>query len=69
MELVEFSKESLFEEIKFLVDDGYNIEYTRGILEIVTSFMKGNDDMSHSDKVISLAKEIGLSDNIINKLY
>lgn len=61
--------ENIIEEIKILVDDGSNIEYTRGVLEIITSFMKGDDDMCHADKVIELAKEININEKVILKLY
>jgi len=38
-------------------------------MEIVTSFIKSEDDMCHADKVIELAKHIGLSNETILKLY
>ena len=69
MELINITRENLIQEIKILVDEGKNTEYTRGVLEIVTSFMKGNDDMCHADKVIELSKEIGLSNEVVSKLY
>lgn len=67
MEWIVPMRKNLIEEIKVLVDQGENIEYTRGVLEIVSSFMKGDED--HADKVIKLAKEIGLSSTVISKLY
>ena len=69
MELINITRENLIQEIKILVDEGENTEYTRGVLEIVTSFMKGDDDMCHSDKVIQLSKEIGISNEVISKFY
>jgi hypothetical protein len=61
--------EDIINEIKVLVDDGSNIEYTRGVLEIVSSFFIGDDDMCHADKVIQLANEINLDKATISKLY
>jgi hypothetical protein len=61
--------EQIIDEVKVLVCEGENIEYTRGVLEIVTSFIKYEDDMCHVDKVIELAKHIGLSTETISKLY
>jgi hypothetical protein len=61
--------EHIIDEIKILVDDGSNIEYTRGALEIIASFMVGDDDMCHADKVIQLANEINLTKETISKLY
>ena len=69
MELINITRENLIQEIKILVDKGENTEYTRGVLEIVTSFMKGDDDMCHADKVIQLSKEIGISNEVISKFY
>lgn len=60
---------NIIQVTKILVGDGENIEYTRGVLEIVTSFIEPHDGMCHADKVIELAKHIGLSDNVIRNLY
>jgi hypothetical protein len=59
----------LIKEAKMLIDDGENIEYTRGVLEIICSFISFGDDCCHADNVIELAKELKLSDEVINKLY
>jgi len=59
----------LKQEAKSLVDDGANIEYTRGVLEIISSFISYGDDCCHADNAIELAREIGLSKEIISKLY
>ena len=63
------TQEQILEEIKILVDSGDNIEYTRGVLEIITSFMKGDDDMCCADKVLELAEILKLDYNNISKLY
>lgn len=54
-------------EAKLLIDDGTNVEYARGVLEIITSFVKSDSD--HAEKAIELAKQIGLSQSVINKMY
>ena len=61
--------DALKQEAKDLVDDGANIEYTRGVLEIISSFISYGDDCCHADNVTELAKEIGLSFEVISKLY
>lgn len=61
--------DTIIEELKIMVDDGSNIEYTRGSLEIICSFIKSEDDMCLADKVIQLAKEIGIKEEYINKMY
>ena len=62
-------EKDILNEVKMLVDTGDNIEYTRGVLEIVTSFMKGPDDFCHVDKVITLAHKIGIDEENIKKMY
>lgn len=69
MKWINPSLQQLVEEVKVLVDDGENIEYTRGVLEIVASFLKGDDDMCHADKAIELAKMLNISPKVISKLY
>jgi hypothetical protein len=69
MEWINPNINQIIDEVKVLVDEGENIEYARGVLEIVTSFIKSEDDMCHADKVIELAKHIGLSNETILKLY
>jgi hypothetical protein len=61
--------ETLIKEAKILIDDGENIEYTRGVLELICSFISFDDENCHADNVIMLAKEIDLSNDVINNLY
>jgi len=64
------SKKQIIEELKVLVDDGENLEYTRGALEIVASFLNGNDEnFCHADKSCELGRQIGLSEDVIKQLY
>lgn len=58
----------ILDEVKVLVDKGNNTEYTRGVLEIISSFIDCKT-MCHADKVIELANNIGLSKETISKLY
>lgn len=61
--------DALIEEAINLIDDGANIEYTRGVLEIICSFISFNEDYCHADNVIELAKRLGLDDTVIANLY
>ena len=59
----------LISEAKDLIDDGSNIEYTRGLLEIICSFVSFDSSNCHADNVLHLAQEIGLSKEVISKIY
>ena len=53
---------------KLLIDDGSNAEYTRGICELIAD-VDGTPDVYHADRTEQIAKELGLSDETIAKLY
>ena len=59
----------LINEAKILIGDGENFEYTRGILELISSFINDDEELDHAERVISLGRKIGLSNNVISELY
>lgn len=61
--------EALISEAKDLISEGSNIEYTRGVLEIICSFISFDNNNCHADNVLHLAQEIGLSKEVISKIY
>lgn len=56
-------------ELKILIDEGDNTEYTRGALEIIANFIKLEEDMCLGDLVIDLATRLGIPQQNIDKLY
>jgi hypothetical protein len=59
----------LINEAKILIGDGENFEYTRGILELISSFINDDEELDHAERVISLGRKIGLSNNVNSELY
>ena len=53
------SKAKLLELAKSLVDDGENIEYTRGICELIAD-LDGIHDVPHAERSEQIAEELGL---------
>lgn len=56
-------------ELKNLVDEGDNIEYTRGALEIISCFIKPTKPICLAEIAIELAKDLKISQKNIDKLY
>lgn len=65
--------EALKEEARFLIGAsakyGDNTEYSRGVIEIIASFISYDDDNCHTDNCIDLAKELGFEKSIIDKMW
>lgn len=51
-----------------LVEDGINIEYTRGICELIAE-VDGIEDVSHGERACQIAKEIGVERQYRDQLY
>ena len=58
----------IMHEAKGLVDDGENTEYTRGICELIAD-LAGHEGKDHADRAIEIAKELGVSQENIDKFY
>lgn len=53
---------------KLLIDDGTNLEYIRGICELIAD-ADGVEDMDHAERAKEIAQELGLSEFAANLLY
>jgi hypothetical protein len=53
---------------KSLIDDGTNVEYCRGICELIAD-CDGITDVEHADRSIQIAQELGLSEYAAKALY
>lgn len=58
----------ILKECETLIDDGSNIEYMRGQLEILASFID-NDGLHHMEKTMELAKFLNIPKENIKKMY
>jgi hypothetical protein len=53
---------------KQLIGDSDNIEYIRGICELIAD-IDAKLDMDCSERAIEIAKELGIQSTIISKIY
>lgn len=63
--------ESVCNELKILNNEGStdNIEYTRGTLEIIASFISFDTSNSHAENVLCLCDYLGFSEDLKKQLY
>jgi len=59
----------MLEAKELIGDDCTNVEYIRGMLELICSFISFNPDNCLGEDVIELAKRIGVNKETIEKLY
>lgn len=69
MQWINPTQAQLLQEASYLIDEGDNTEYTRGVLEILSAFMTRDNDMCAADAAIELAKLLGIPEDNIKKLY
>lgn len=53
---------------KSLIDDGENIEYTRGVCELIAD-LDGVEDVGHAERTLQIAEELGVTEENRNKFY
>jgi hypothetical protein len=53
---------------KDLIDDGTNVEYVRGICELIAD-VDGLIDVDHAERAMQIAVELGMSEHAANSLY
>jgi hypothetical protein len=66
--LVENPIDKIKKIAKNLIDDGTNVEYVRGICELIAD-IDGKEETPHADRAIEIAKELGLSEYAAKNLY
>lgn len=63
------TQEHLVQEVRLLIGNGDNVEYTRGVLEILSSFMTRDNDMCHADAALELGRLLGVTESNLKKIY
>jgi hypothetical protein len=53
---------------KDLIDDGTNVEYVRGICELIAD-IDGLADVEHAERAMQIAVELGMSEHAAKQMY